>query len=150
MAGPDVIGLGTEPLPRSGLVFPKAAVIATHTEEISLQQSGADDIAFVIDFTKVGAAPSVVFKIQGVVYPNGDFQGVPPGGGVGTGTAVTWDILTSAAIVATGVLVLQVSDSMVAVTNLVANAIVPDRIRVVCTHSNGDVANYSISAVLGP
>lgn len=141
----DVIGLGTEPLPRSGVLFPKADVTATHTEEISLQQSGADDVAVIIDFRKVGAAPSVTFKIQGVIYPQGDFNGAP-----GTGTPVTWDILTSAAIVATGVVVLQVSDSMVAVANLVANAIVPDRIRVVCTHSNGDVANYSISLVLGP
>lgn len=142
--GQDLIGLGTEPLPRSGVLFPKQAVTASHTEEASLQQSGVDDLVVVIDFTKVGASPSVVFKIQGVMYPAGDYEGP------NSGTAVTWDILTSAAIIATGVVVLKVSDSMLAVTNLVANDIVPDRIRVVCTHTNGDGTTYSISLVLAP
>lgn len=144
MATPDVIGLNTEPLPRSGLIFPAVNVIATHTEEFSVHQSGADDLIIVVDFRKIGAAPSVTFKIQGVIYPSGDFTGP------GTGTAVTWDILTSAAVVATGVAVLRVSDSMTAIANIVAQDIVPDRIRVVCTHGNTDIANYSISAIFGP
>jgi len=140
----DVIGLGTEPLPRSGVLVPKADYSADQTVELNCQQSGVDDLVVIIDARKVGSAPSVVFTIQGVVYPQGDYTGP------GTGTAVTWTILASAAVTATGVTVLRVSDSMTAVTNSVANDVVPDRIRVFCDHSNTDILNYSVTAVLAP
>jgi hypothetical protein len=143
-AAKDVIGLGTEPLPRSGILVKPGSYTADQTVELSLQQSGVDDLVIVIDFTKVGAAPSVVFTVQGVVYPAGDFTGV------GTGTAVTWTLIASAAVTSTGVTVLRVSDSMAAVTNQVGQDIVPDRIRVFCDHSNTDACTYSVTAVIAP
>ncbi len=133
----DVIGLGTEPLPRSGILYPSTPTTVTHTVEKDIQQSGADDLIVVINFTKVGNAPSVTFKIQGVVYDD-------------QGNAITWDILTSLAIAATAVVALKVGDSLVAVNNTVANDIVPDKIRVVCTHGNTDACTYSLSLVLAP
>ena len=139
---PKRIGLGvsTEALPRSITIFTGALVAADHnTPVVDAQQSGCDDLIVVIDFHKVGSAPSIVFTIQGVCFPNGP-----------DGAAVVWPILASAAVTATGVVVLRVSDSMEAVANLTAQDIVPDYFQVVCDHSNTDTATYSITAVLAP
>lgn len=134
------LGISTEALPRSGVIFSGALVAADHnTPVVDAQQSGADDLVIVLDFHKVGSAPSVVFTIQGVCFPNGP-----------DGAPVVWDILASAAVTSTGVTVYRVSDSMTAVTNVTAQDVVPDFFQVKCDHSNTDTATYSITAILAP
>ena len=140
------IGTGTEPLPRSGVIDSQdfeTAVGTTHTTPVvSTQQSGVDDLLIIIDFTKIGSAPSVVFTIKGVAFPNGP-----------DGAPVVWTILASAAVTSTGVTVLHVSDTMPNVTNVTAQDVVPDFFEVVCTHGSsptGDACKYTITAVLAP
>jgi hypothetical protein len=134
----DHIGFGTEPLPRSGTLLALAHFTATHTTEVlTVQQSGASNLLIAINFTKIGNAPSVVFKIQNVFHDD-------------QGNIFTQDLLSSAAVIATGVVALQVSDRITAVTNLAANDIVADFVQVVCTHGNSDDCTYSIAAVLAP
>lgn len=78
-----------------------------------------------INTSAVTDTPSVVFKVQGEV----------PGG--------TWeDLLTSAAVTATGDRVLQVGRGLTASANLVAVAPIPPRIRIVATHGDADSITY--------
>lgn len=135
-----------ESLPRSSVIDRQVfatAIGTTHTTKVvTLQQSGADDLLLVIDFTKVGSAPSVVFTIQGVAFPNGP-----------NAAPVVWKILDSAAVTATGVTLMKVSDSMAAVTNVVAQDILPDFFQVLCTHGSsptGDACSYTITAIAAP
>ena len=145
------IGFGTEPLPRSGLVGSVTAGSVYTTgnynwvsDDISLQQSGADDLLLVIDFHKNTGSPSVTFKVEGVVYPNG-------GEAIG-GTPVVWTILTSAALTSTQVLVLQISDRLTAVAGLSANDIVPDIFRVTADNTNADTdsVSFTVYGVIAP
>ena len=84
-----------------------------------------------INASAVTATGSVVFKIQGKT-PAGAYE----------------DILSSAAVVATGDTVLTVYPGLVAVANSVANAVVPGKWRVVATPANAVSVTYSASAEL--
>lgn len=125
-------------MPAAGNLAALTARTATNTTDI-IQPIGANGVIVVINCTAIVTAPSVVFKIQGVIFPTGP-----------NGTAVVWDLLASAAVVAPGVTILEVNPSLTAVTNRAANAQLPDRFQVVATHANGNSITYSVTAILTP
>lgn len=84
----------------------------------------------VVDVTAIGAAPSVVFKIQG-------YDPV---------SAKTWDILTSAAVVATGTTVLKVFPGITTSANVAVSDVIPENFRIIATHGNSDSITYSAAA----
>lgn len=61
-------------------------------------------------------------------------------------TAGFYPLLTSAAIVATGVIVFKIGIGFTPVANLTANDLLPYIFRVVMTHNNANAVTYSISA----
>ena len=134
--------VGEGALPLGGVVFPSAARTATPTDisvggELEWQGNlGGGGLIVIINVTAIGAAPSVVFTIQGKDPVSG----------------AAYDILASAAVVAVTAapLVLQVHPSLLAAANSKANAIVPDVWRVKPVHANGDSITYSVGAVLAP
>lgn len=83
---------------------------------------------FVIDVTAVTATPSVTFAINGVEPISGN----------------TWNILTSAAITATGTTVLRVHPSLTASANLIAKDMLPQGVEVTATHGDADSITYSV------
>lgn len=83
----------------------------------------------VVDVTAISAAPSVVFKIQGYDSVSGK----------------TWDILTSAAVVATGTTVLKVFPGITTSANVAVSDVIPENIRIIATHGNTDSITYSVA-----
>jgi hypothetical protein len=113
-------------------VYPSLARTATPTA-FTLDLSVSSGLVIVVDVTAKGTAPSVVLTVDGVDTASGQF----------------WNLLTSAAIVAvTGStpLVLRIGRGLPAAANLVANDIVPDRVRIKMTHGNSDSITYSVAA----
>lgn len=79
-----------------------------------------------INTSAVTDTPSVVFKVQGET-PAGAWE----------------DLLTSAAVTATGNRVLQVGRGLTASDNLVAVAPIPPRVRLRAEHGDTDKISYS-------
>lgn len=129
----------TDPLPFVGdvrgpsnasLVSVAAGTLATATasQEFSCR-GGTECIEVVIDFTKVGAAPSVVPSIEG-------FDPV---------SKKWFTLLTGAALIANGQVQLLVGPSVPNVANISAAHIVRSRMRLTMTHANTDTATYSVT-----
>ena len=85
-------------------------------------------IRLTINCSATSATPSVVFTIKG--YD-------PVSGG-------TYTILASAAITATGITTLQIGPGLVAVTNLAAQALIPNRLLITAVHNDTDSITYSV------
>lgn len=108
-------------------LLPSEARTATPTA-YTLYARGATGLAVVIDVTAIAATPSVVVTIEG--YNAG---------------SQTWTtILTSAAIVGTGTTRLVVAPGVATVANVSLNSVIPDTLRVVCTHADADSITYSV------
>lgn len=136
----DTIGVGADTMPISGVVLPTLSRTATVTSD-DIGMTGVSNVAVVIDTSVVpGSAPSTTFSILGVIYPDGP-----------NGAAVTWVLLTSVAVAAVNAksapLVLTVNQNMTPVANVTAQALVPDRIRVVATHGNANAVTYSVTVI---
>lgn len=136
----DPIGVGADTMPISGVVLPTLSRTATTTSD-DIGMTGVSNLVVVVDTSVVpGAAPSTVFSILGVIYPDGP-----------SGAAVTWVLLTSVAVAAvnakTAPLVLTVNQNMTPAANVTAQATVPDKIRVVATHGNANPVTYSVTVV---
>lgn len=119
----DVIG------PSSATLVSVAAgtgVTATASQEF-VCKGGVEAIEVLIDFTKVGAAPSVVFSIEGFDPESKKW----------------FTLLASAAVIATGQAQLLVSHTSPNVTNVSAAHTVRSRMRLTATHGNTDSATYS-------
>jgi hypothetical protein len=110
-------------------VYTSAARTATPTKVIFSNHQNATGIVVVIDATTAGS-PSVVFKIQGYDRVSGKF----------------WDILTSAAVTATGTTVLKVYPGLTPVENTVASDVLPDEWAVDATHTGTVSITYSVTA----
>lgn len=128
-------------LPASRIAFARTARIATPTP-VEFATAGARGLMVVINVTAITASPSVVFTIQGVTYPDETVSG--------RGTAVTWDILPSAAIVGVGTTVLQVHPALGDTPNLLAEDCVPDKVRITAVHGDADSITYAVTAILVP
>jgi hypothetical protein len=112
--------------------FPSVARTATPTA-YTLDMSCITGLIVVMDVTAIGPAPSVVCTLDGVDTVSGKF----------------WNILTATALVAvTGATprVLKVARGLLAAANLVANDIVPDKVRISMAHGNADSITYSVTA----
>lgn len=119
---------------------------AYHNEEIKVLQSAArtasvnsDDfenmngrgVKVVIDVTADPAAASVVFTIQGKDPVSGKY----------------FDILSSAAVTATGTTVLTVYPGVTASTNVAASDVLPRTWRVKAVAADADSLTYSVGAI---
>ncbi len=110
-------------------ILPSLARTATVTGD-DIKNLLSRGLHLIIDVTAVTATPSVVPKIQGKDPISGKY----------------YDLITGAAITATGTTVLKVFPSATAATNLAVNDFLPAVFRVVMTHGNANSATYSISA----
>ena len=129
-------------LPVAGGVLTTAARTATTTSDVYSTQ-GASGLVVVVDVSAASATPSVVFKVQGVAYPEGP-----------TGRKVTWDLIASAAVTGTNAVdsptVLQIHPAIATVANSKVEALVPDKFQVVATHADADSITYTVTAILVP
>lgn len=128
----DRFGVGEADLPITGTVAASGA--RTTAQDWIIDNEDGRALIVVINVTAQGAAPSVVFTIQGY-DPASD---------------TVYPLLVSAAIVAVGQTVLMVSPDLVAAANTRANAILPEQIIVHAAVANSDSLTYSIGAVLAP
>lgn len=85
-----------------------------------------------IDMTAVPSVETVVFTVQGKDEVSGKY----------------YDILASAAIVATGTVVLKIYPGLTAIANLTATDIIPRVFRVKTTHSASGSFTYSVGVSL--
>lgn len=95
---------------------------------VNQQNHGGRGVVVVIDVTAISATPSVVFTIQGVV------------GGV------TYTLLASPAVTATGQTVLKVYPGLTASANAVASDVLPHTWNVKAVHGDADSITYSVVA----
>jgi hypothetical protein len=114
------------------IAYASAARTATPTPYV-LELSCISGLVVVVDVSAIVTAPSVVVTIDGVDTASGKF----------------WNLLTSTALTAvTGATprVLRVGRGLTAAANLVANDLVPEKVRITMTHGNGDSITYSVVA----
>lgn len=111
------------------VVYPSAARTATPTAvEVSTYRAKA--LRVVLDATAIAATPSVVVTIDGKDNTSGKY----------------FNLLTSAAIVATGTTVLTIAPGVTVAANVAASAPLPDVVRITCTHGDADSITYTVSA----
>ncbi len=112
-------------------IFASAARTATPTP-FTANDGGHPRVGgqFTINVTAIGAAPSVVFNIEGLDPVSG----------------VYYPILTSAAITATGTTVLRVYPGAANTANLSVSDYIPPQWRVRPVHGNSDSITYSMTA----
>lgn len=111
------------------VVFASAARTAS-TNSADFENMNGRGLKLVIDVTAVGAAPSVVFTIQGKDPASGKY----------------YDLLASAAITATGTTVLTIFPDATVTANVSANDVLPRYWRVTAAHANADSITYSVGA----
>ena len=97
-----------------------------------ITNTSAKGLHVVIDMTAVPSVETVTFTLQGKDNLSGEY----------------YDLLVSAAIVATSTVVLKVYPGITVVSNLSASDVVPDTFRVKTTHSASGSFTYSVSAKL--
>lgn len=113
--------------------YESAARTATPTAA-EINAGVARGLHLVIDVTAVDATPSVVPAIDGYSAAGDDW----------------YNLLTGAAITATGVTVLKVYPGIPGIANAAASDVIPNRVRVSMTHADGDSITYSVAATLMP
>lgn len=118
--------------PAGDVVLPSIARTA-NPADVTIGTTGATGLIVVINVTAAAIGASVVFTIRGV-----------------TPDDIEYDILVSAAVTATGKVRLQVHPNLTAATNLKADDLLPDRVRIHAEHATTDSITYSVSAVLTP
>lgn len=110
------------------LIFDSAARTATTSATII---TGSCAGLFFINVTATSATPSVVFTIDGQDPISG----------------AAYNILTSAAITATGLTVLRVHPALSAAANTIAKDMLPAAVKVTATHADSDSITYSVSFI---
>ena len=108
-------------------LYQSVARTATPTA-IELTDDHVEGIQLIIDVTAVTATPSVVPTIDGKDPLSGKF----------------YNILTGAAITATGTTVLRIHPQIPASANLIAQDFLPETYRVVMTHADADSITYTV------
>lgn len=107
--------------------YPSAARTATPTA-VEIKDDFSTGVQIIIDVTAVTATPSVVPTIDGL-DPASDKW---------------YNILTGAAITATGTTVLRVHPDIPAAAQLTAQDFLPAKYRIVMTHADADSITYSV------
>jgi hypothetical protein len=108
-----------------------ASEARTATTASSDQHNG---VTVIIDVSAVAATPSVVFTIQGKNELTGTY----------------YDLLSSAAVTATGVTRLRVHPALTVAANAAASDLLPSIWRVNAVHGDADSITYSVQAILHP
>lgn len=112
-------------------IYASAARTATPTA-VTFSTGRAKELRIVIDATAITATPSVVFTV--------DYSDSASGKWI--------NLITSAAITATGTTVLLAALGATASANVAVNQPLPDTLRVTATHGDADSITYSVSAHL--
>ena len=130
MAGATARTVLGNAVPATGVLFPLLARTASPTPSEFGPPQKSVGVMVRLDTTAQGAAPSVVFNIEGY-DPAAD----------------EWFLLlASAAVTATGTsIVLRVDPRITAGANLVAQSGLVARMRVTPVHGNGDSLTYSVT-----
>jgi hypothetical protein len=113
------------------VIYASAARTATPTAVV-VNAGRSKELRIVIDVTAVSATPSVVFTVDMIDSTSGKFP----------------NIITSAAITATGTTVLTVALGVTVAANVAVSAPLPQNFRVVATHADADSITYSVTAHL--
>jgi hypothetical protein len=98
------------------------------------QNTEHNGVTVIIDVSAVAATPSVVFTIQGKNELTGTY----------------YDLLSSAAVTATGVTRLRVHPALTVAANAAASDLLPSIWRVNAVHGDADSITYSVQAILHP
>lgn len=123
------VQIGGKPVFGAAL-YPSVARTVT-PDAVSVQNDSYGSLVVVLDITAVVSTPSLVVTIDGQDPASGKW----------------YNILTSAAKTGTGTTALRVSPNIAAVTNLIAQDILPEFVRVTVTHGNANSATYTVGAV---
>lgn len=107
--------------------YQSEARIAT-PEAVQADDGFVKGIQVIIDVTAIAATPSVVPTIDGFDPLSGNW----------------YNLLTGAAITATGTTVLRIHPELPDAANLVAQDFLPERYRIVMTHADADSITYSV------
>lgn len=111
-------------------VYASAARTATPTAAV-VDTKFARKMLVVIDVTAIVTAPSITVALDGIDPVSGS----------------TFNLLTSAAITATGTTKLEVGPGLTPAANLVDDAMIPLSVQVTVTHANANSITYSVSAI---
>ncbi len=98
---------------------------------VTLGTRRARGLIVIIDVTAVTATPSVVPTINGLDPVSGD----------------NYNILTGAAITATGTVALRIDPAITSVTNLAAGDVTPENVLITMTHGDADSITYTVTAI---
>jgi hypothetical protein len=112
-------------------VYATGARTATPTA-VTVNAGRYNWLRVVIDVTAVTATPSVVLTIDGYDPVSGKY----------------YNLLTAAAVTATGTTELLVGPGLTIAANVVANKPLPDTIRFTMTHGDADSITYTLAAHL--
>lgn len=112
-------------------LYTSTARTATPTVAV-FTSDGRVGLHLVIDVTAVTASPSVVPTIDGHDRLSGKW----------------YNLLTGAAITATGTTVLKIGPGIGSIANAAANDILPARLRLTMTHGDADSITYTAAAHL--
>ena len=132
----DSVTLGVTP--GAGVAFASAARTATSASAEFGIPAGTVGLTARIDVSAIAATPSVVFTIQGWDQA------------AESGVGEWFDILSSAAIVATGTTTLKVDPRITAAANAVAQHGLVPRMRVNAVHADADSITYSVTVFSNP
>lgn len=114
------------------LVILASAARTASANGVDRTNQNARGIIIAIDVTVVPGVDTVTFTLQGK----------------DPASAKYYTILASAALVATGTVVLRVGPGLTAAANVVANDLLPRTWRIITTHSAGTSFTYSVGATL--
>jgi hypothetical protein len=113
------------------VLYASAARTATPTA-VNINTARVKALRLVIDVTAVTATPSVVVTIDAIDSLSGKFP----------------NLLTSAAITATGTTILTIALGQTVAANVSASTPLGDNVRVTMTHGDADSITYTVSAHL--
>lgn len=112
-------------------VYSSAARTATPTA-VEVATNRAHALRVILDATAITATPSVVVTIDAFDSLSGKYV----------------NLLTSAAITATGTTTLTIGPGVTVAANVSASTFLGDRVRVTVTHGDADSITYTVSAHL--
>ncbi len=98
---------------------------------VTLGTRRAKGLILIIDITAVTSTPSVVPTINGIDPISGN----------------NYNILTGAAITATGTVALRIDPAITSVTNLAAGDVMPENVLITMTHGDTDSITYTVTAI---
>jgi len=112
-------------------------ILASAERTATVSVSGIDTFDapaayFVLDVTVDGAAASLTWKVDYLDYASGKYI----------------NLLTGAAVAATGTTVYKISPALTAAANSIAQEHLPKTLKVTVTHADADAITYSVGMLL--